>query len=166
METVEAIKQRTSIRQYSEKPVPKELLVHLVDMGRRAPTAVNRQPWEFIIITKKEKLGEIADITDHGRFIQDAAACIVVYCKETKYYLEDGCAAVENILLAATDSGLAACWVAGDKKTYVEKMELSLNVPQGYKLIALIPIGYPLENYRPREKRSVNDLLHWEIFKK
>ncbi len=164
MNTFAAIKQRTSVRDWDDKPVSREQLEQLVDAGRRAPTAINIQPWEFIVVTEKNKLREIARATDYGRFIDKAAACIIVYCKSTKYYLEDGCAAVENILLAATDLSLAACWVAGDKKPYTRYMSSLLNVPEDYKLIAIIPVGYPKYPSAPKSKRPLRDVLHWESF--
>jgi nitroreductase len=89
----------------------------MVDCRRLAATAVNIQPWEFVVVTDPEALRSIANTTDFGGFIADAPAYIVVICRETKYYLEDGSAATKNILLAARVHGLGSCWVAGDKKS-------------------------------------------------
>ena len=121
-------------------------------------------PWEFIAVTDKGLLQKIGDITDYGKFIKDSAACIVVLCRDTKYYLEDGCAATENILLAAHSQGIGACWVAGDKKWYCSKIMEVLNVPSGYKLISMIALGYPEEEGPPHSKRSLKEVLHWEKF--
>ena len=90
MKTFDAISKRTSIREYLSKPIDKALLEKLVDAGRRAPTARKVEPWEFIVATNKDclqKLGEL--VSPNGTFIKDAASCIVVYCNNTKYYLED-----------------------------------------------------------------------------
>ena len=84
--------------------------------------------------------------------------------KNTKYYLEDGAAATENILLAATELGLGSCWVAGDKKSYADKVLSFLGVPGGYKLISLIAIGYPEGNLPNPAKRPLSEVLHWERF--
>ena len=100
-------------------------------------------------------------MTDYGKFIKDAPVCIAVFCKDTKYYLEDGSAATTYILLAAKAFGLGSCWIAGDKKFYAEKIRKYLNVPEGYKLISLISIGYPEETPLP-PKRPLKDVLHWE----
>ena len=108
METFDAISQRASIREYQTKSIGKELLEKLVDAGRRAPTARAVEPWEFVAITNKETLKKLGQIANTGPFIKDAAASIAVFCQDTKYYLEDGCAATENILLAAADLGLGA----------------------------------------------------------
>ncbi len=160
-EVLKVLKERRSIRRYQRKKIPEEVIKDIVDCGRLAPTAINIQPWEFIVITDEEKRKEIADISDYGKFIKEAPVCIAVFCKDTKYYLEDGCAATENILLAAKAYGLGSCWVAGDKKRYAEEIRKLLGVPEGYKLISLIAIGYPAEKPHP-SKRKLEELLHWE----
>ena len=144
-------------------PVEREKLEQLIDAARFAPTARNEQPWEFVVVTRKEGLQKLADLTDHGRFIAGAGACIAVFCRETKYYLEDGSAATTYLLLAAEALGLGACWIAGDKKEYAQEVQRLLGVPDGYKLVSLISLGYPAER-NPKEKRPVASMLHWEEF--
>jgi nitroreductase len=128
-----------------------------------APTANNVQPWEFVVVTDPELLRRIAVITEYGKFIADAPVCVVVLSRDTKYYLEDGSAATENILLAARAHGLGSCWVAGDKKPYVTEICRLVAAPRGYKLVSLIPIGYPAESPE-KSKRPLSDVLHWEKY--
>ena len=116
MDAIEVLKTRRSVRAYIGVPVPREIIEDVIDCGRLAATAVNIQPWEFVVVTGREMLRSIAQTTDHGKFISDAPVCVVVLCEDTKYYLEDGSAAAENILLASRAHGLGSCWVAGDKK--------------------------------------------------
>ena len=118
MDAIEVLKTRRSVRVFADRPVDRRILEDLVDCARLAPSARNVQPWEFVVVDDRQKLRELAALTDHGRFIAQAPACIVVLCQTTKYYLEDGSAATENLLLAAHAYGLGACWVAGDKKPY------------------------------------------------
>lgn len=166
MEMIEAIKTRRSIRQYKDKPIPKDVLEKLVDVGRFAPTARNVQPWEFIVITSPETLKKIGELAENARFVAQAAACIAIFCSDTKYYLEDGCAATQNILLAATALGIGSCWVAGDKKPYCSQISNLLNVPQTFKLVSLIALGYPeaKNSFRLADKKSLEDVIHWERF--
>lgn len=164
MEGLELLKKRRSVRQYLLKQVPKELLKKIVDAGRMAATAINIQPWEFIVVTDPDKRKAIAEICDYGKFIKDAGACIVVVAKDTKYYLEDGSAATENILLAATELGLGSCWVAGDKKPYADKILKFLGVPEGYRLISSVSIGYPAGEPTTPVKRALREVIHWERF--
>jgi len=108
-------------------------------------------------------LRSIATTTDFGGFIADAPVCIVVISRDTKYYLEDGSAPTENILLAARAHGLGSCWVAGDKKPYAADICRLVGAPPGYKLVSLIPIGYPTESPE-KSKRPLSDVLHWEKY--
>jgi len=164
MDTFDAISKRSSIRSYLDKPLSKELLEKLVDAGRQAPTARCVEPWEFIIITQKANLQKISDIATNGKFIKEAQAAIAIFCEDTKYYLEDGCAATENILLQASDLGLGACWIAGDKKPYCDEIADMLSVPKTKKLISIISLGWPAEKAQPHKRRPLEDLLHWEKF--
>jgi len=164
MDALEAIKNRYSVREFKDKPVSKDLIEIIVDCGRLAPTARKEEPWEFIVVTEKNKLRELADITDHGKFIVSSAFAIAVFCRETKYYLEDGCAATENMLVAAASLAVGSCWVAGDKKEYCGKVAESLSVPEGLKLVSLIAFGYPKEGQAAIEKRPLKAVLHWQKF--
>jgi len=116
-----------------------------------------------VVVTEEESRRKIAQLTDFGRFIAEAPVCVAVFCRDSKYYIEDGSAATMSILLAAHALGLAACWVAGDKKDYAEEVGSLLGAPDGVKLVALIPIGYSDKAPRPR-KRSLEEVLHWEKF--
>ena len=92
-------------------------------------------------------------MTDHGKFIKNCAVCFAVFADSAqKYFLEDGCAATENILLACAAHGIGSCWVAGHKKAYVDSIRDLLNVPEPYTLIALIAAGYSKEQPSPKKK--------------
>ncbi|HHU82848.1 MAG TPA: nitroreductase family protein [Firmicutes bacterium] len=165
MDTLTALKTRRSVRKFTREEVPEGHLREIVDCARLAATARNEQPWEFVVVRTPALRGEIARLADYGRFIAEAPACLAVFCKETKYYLEDGAAATENSLLAAQALGLGTCWVAGDKKEYAEAVRQLLGVPMGYKLISLVAIGYPAEGkVAGPPKRRLEEVLHWEKF--
>lgn len=166
MDDMEAIKIRRSIREYKDKPIAKELIEKIIDAARFAPTARDVQPWEFIVIANLDTLKKIGELAENGRFVAQAKACIAVFCSDTKYYLEDGCAATQNILLTATSLGIGSCWVAGDKKPYCQEIANLLNVPAAFKLVSLISLGYPKSesDFKIKDKREVAQLLHWEKF--
>lgn len=164
MEAFETIAKRRSIRKYKPGAVSKENLSKLVDAGRLAPTANNVQPWEFVVVTEKEKLRQIADLAEYGKFIAGVSACIVVLSQPTKYYIEDGSAATTQILLAATAMGLGTCWVAGDKKDYAGRIVALCGAPAEFKLVSLVAVGHAAEVPNP-SKRTLDDVLHWEIYR-
>lgn len=163
---LELLKIRRSVRAFQDRNIPKEQLQEIVDAARFAPTARNVQPWEFVVITDRNKLAEIANLGQNAKFMAQAAACIAVFSTATNYFLEDGSAATCNILLAATALGVGSCWIAGDKKPYSQKASSLLNAPTGLKLISLVALGYPQEEnaFKIVEKRALGELLHWEKF--
>jgi nitroreductase len=163
MDAIEALKARRSVRAYLSKPIPREIIEDIIDCARLAPTARGVEPWEFVVVTEPATLRWLSQTANTGQFISSAAACIAVICKETKYFLEDGCAATENILVAAQAHGLGSCWVAGEKKPYAPAVCQQLGAPEGYRLISLVALGYPAESPSPA-KRSVSQVLHWERF--
>lgn len=163
MECIEALKTRRSVRAYTGEPVSREVIEDIIDCGRLAATAVNIQPWEFVVVTAPRALCAIAAATDFGKFIAQAAACIVVLCRDTKYYLEDGCNASQNILVAAHAHGLGGCWIAGDKKPYAEVVRRMVGTPDGFRLVSLLAIGHPAEKPE-KTKRALSEVLHWEEF--
>ncbi len=163
MDAIQALKTRRSVRAFTDRPVDRRILEDIVDCARLAPSARNVQPWEFVVLDDRRKLRELAALTDYGRFIAQAAACIVVLCQTTKYYLEDGSAATENLLLAAHAYGLGACWVAGDKKPYAGQVLGLVSAPPDYKLVSMVALGYPAEEPRV-EKRPLAEVLHWNRF--
>ena len=164
MDALEALKTRRSVRKYARRPVPRRILEDLVDCARQAATARNVQPWDFVVTTDPARLKVLAEATGvNGPFIADAGACIVVLCRDTKYYLEDGSAAVQNLLVAARAHGLGSCWIAGDKKPYAETVRALAGAPATHRLIALVPVGWPEERPQP-QKRPLAEVLHWERF--
>jgi nitroreductase len=162
MDALEVIRERRSMRDFRPDAVERSVIEAIVDCGRLAPTARNDQPWEFVVVVDQGMREKIAAKTDYGRFISKAPVCVVVFCQDTKYYLEDGSAATENILLAATAQGLGSCWVAGDKKQYAEDIREMLGVPKGHKLVSMIPIGHPVARGGRASKRPLEEVLHWE----
>jgi nitroreductase len=164
MDALEALRTRRSCRRFAAREVPRDLIEQILDAGRLAATARNDQPWEFVVVTDEVRRGEVARLTDYGPFIADAPVCIAVLAADTKYYLEDGSAATENILLAAHALGLGACWVAGDKKPYAPKVAALLGAPLTMRLVSLVAVGFaggPLPNPR---KRPLAEVVHWGRF--
>jgi len=164
MDAMEAITRRRSTRSFTGVPVPSKIIERIVDAGRLAATARNMQPWEFVVVTNAETRRALAQLATTGPFIADAPVCIALFCSDTKYWLEDGCAATQNVLVAARAYGLGQCWVAGEKKPYAAEVSKLLGAPAGYHLVSLIAIGYAKEEPPSPPKRPLEEVLHWEKF--
>lgn len=161
MEALQALTTRRSVRVYRADPVPRDLVEQVLEAARHAATANNVQPWEFMVVTDRAMRQRLTAATDHGQPIALAPVCIAVFCKECKYYLEDGANASQNLLVAAHALGLGGCWVAGDKKPYADEVRAMLGVPSGYRLVSLLTLGYAAEQ-PATPKRPLAEMLHWE----
>jgi nitroreductase len=161
MDALEAITNRRSIRRYKNAVIPKQDLETIVNAGRLAATGSNRQPWDFVIITDKST---IVNFKVSGAWIEEASAVIVVVMDpKSRWWVEDGAAAIENMLLAGTALGYGSCWVEGDALPYEDRIKSLLGIPSDRRVMALIPIGIPAETPQPRKKR-LEEVLHWEKF--
>jgi nitroreductase len=163
MEALELLKTRRCIRVYTDEPVEKSVLEDIVDCGRLAATARNEQPWEFVVVEDKAVREKIASMAPNGPFVATVPACVITLCKDGTYYVEDGSAATQNMLLAAHAHGLGACWVAGDKKPYAQAVLDLIGAPAGYKLVSIVTVGHVKSTPSPA-KRSLADVIHWEKF--
>ncbi len=163
MDAIECLKTRRSVRSYRKDAIDRAVIEDIVDCARLAATAINVQPWQFVAVTDPATLDRMASITDHGKFIADVPCCIAVFCEKGKYYLEDGSAATQNLLLAARAHGLGSCWVAGDKKPYCDEMARLLSVPESHTLVSLVAIGHAQSVPSPA-KKALREVLHWERF--
>ena len=177
METIDCIKTRRSIRKYLDKEVPDEIIKKLIDCARHAPFGgpPKKEPqlWEFIIIKDKAIKEKLALDYEDRQFMKQAPVIIAVCgdkTKDPKYKdWEITCSlAIENILLAAHDLGLGACFVTpfthheGHKEDR-KKLIKTLNLPEHIKLISLITVGYPdpSEKIEEKELRNINEMIRF-----
>jgi nitroreductase len=160
---IAVLRSRRSIRTYAEKPVEKAIIEEIVDCGRLAPTANNDQPWDFVVLTSKEKLATIPPMLGHAAYIASSAFSILVLARPTQYAVEDCSAAIENLLLAAEAHGIGSCWVAGTQQPYAPAVAKAFGAPEDRQLIAIVSFGYPAETPQI-EKRPLAEVLHWEKF--
>jgi len=161
MDVFEALKMRKSVRAYQETPVPKEALKRILEAGRIAPSASNRQPWHFIVVTESEKRKVISK-GPYAKFVTESPV-VIVGLGDSKaspnWYIVDVSIALENMVLAATAEGLGTCWIGGFIEDEVRQL---LGIPKNLKIVSLLSVGYPLEKTdaggRPRLVRPRKSL--------
>jgi nitroreductase len=163
MDAIKCMKTRRRIRTFLDDPIPRAVVEDIVECGRLAATANNLQPWVFIAVEDPLLRKQIAAVTDWGKFIAEAPVCIAVFCSNTKYFLEDGSAATQNILNAARARGLGSCWVAGHQKKYAGKVREMLGVPDSLLLVSLVALGQAAEEPDPA-KKGLAEVLHWDRY--
>ncbi len=161
MDALEAIRRRRSVREYTGESIPREDLEKIIDAGRLAATGNNRQPWDFIVVTDREMIEQLKVA---AQWMEKAGAIIaVVMDPASRWWVEDGSAAVENMLIASTALGYGSCWLEGYTLPREEEFKELLGVPKGKRLLTLVPIGVPVE-WPTKEKKSLEEVLHWERY--
>jgi nitroreductase len=168
-EALDVIYTRRSVRSFTGEPVSREDLMKILRAGMSAPSAVNVQPWAFIVVTERETLDELCDKLPYAKMLDKAGAAIIVCgipdkdaVYSRKYWVMDCSAATENILLAAHALGLGAVWTA----VYVEEERIRtvrniLGIPETIIPLNVVPIGVPKGKGTVIDKfREEN--IHWE----
>lgn len=161
MDAMECILSRTSIRNFSDTAVSPDEVEKLLQAGMAAPSAVNMQPWMFVIVDKRDLLDAMAEKLPYAKMLKDAPLAIIV-CgdlrktldqREREYWVEDCSAAAQNILLAAHALGLGAVWTAVHPvASRIDAVQSLLKMPDYLIPLNVIPVGYPVENSAPKQK--------------
>ena len=154
---LELLSSRRSIRKFKEKPVEKEKIDRLVEAALRAPSSRSLNPWEFIVVTDRKRLAEMADCKPHGAsFLKGAPLGIVVLADPNRcdVWIEDSSIASIFIHLAAHSLGLGSCWIQVRKRMHADHTSAGkyiadlLEIPDGLEVESIVAVGYP-ENSLP-----------------
>ena len=165
MSIIDTILTRRSIRRYEAKDIPEEVLQQILEAGRQAPSAVNRQPIRFVVVKDKDLLKRLCD-TFITRFIKTAPVAIVG-CADVKSLLTgkwavvDATIAMQNMVLAAWALGVGSCWIGACNE---EKVKELLRIPDEWKVVALVTLGYPAEQPKARKKKPLKELFSFNSF--
>jgi nitroreductase len=159
METAEAIANRRSVREFTDEPVTAQELDRLLNAGRWAPSGLNNQPWRFMGITDTSLKEKLSGLTRYRGVVAGASVLIAVFLDRNEMYdrtkdLMSAGAAIQNILLAAHDMGLGACWL-GEILARRSEVQSLLETPDDLEFVALVAIGRPV----PRERSGVRHSL-------
>jgi nitroreductase len=172
MDVFEAVQRRRSVRAYDSASVPKDKLMRILEAARLAPSAGNIQPWHFIVVTNSEKRQKIANSGRFAHFLAESPI-IIVGCGDEKaspkWYVVDVAIAMQNMVLTATEEGLGTCWVGDFDEKLVKGL---LSIPENYRVIALLAVGYPHEKFDVqgkmlhliRRRKKLEDIVSFEEF--
>lgn len=162
MNAKEAIRSRRSIRKYRNEPIPPEKLETILEMARLAPSASNRQPWEFIIVQDEDSRKRIAERCKYGRFLSECSA-IIVGCGNTevtsKWFALDTFISMEHIALTAVEEGLGTCWIGAFDEPEIRRL---LGIPENLKIVALMALGVPDESPGSKSRKPLTDFVNYE----
>ncbi|MDI6813574.1 MAG: nitroreductase family protein [Desulfitobacteriaceae bacterium] len=173
MDFMEVIYRRRSIRAYQSDPIAPEKIEQLLEAARQAPSWKNLQCWRFIVVSSQQKREAVAKAfspTNPGAKALLEAPCIIVLCanpaeserwEEKDFFMLDAGLAMEHLILAATDLGLATCWQGLFRE---EKIREALGIPPQIRVIALTPLGYPNQERNPRPRKNLEDIAFREVW--
>ena len=159
MELKEALLKRRSVRKFTDEPVSEEMIEELLHAAMSGPSACNKKPWEFYVVTNEGKLEELRNAS---KFSKMKSKLAIIVCgnllhalplKMAEYWIQDCSAAIENILLRVTDLGLGAVWCGlHPQKGAEERTREILGIPKTQIPLGLIIIGHPAEEPEARDQ--------------
>ncbi len=166
MSIPELFLQRRSVRKFNDKEVEKEKIEAVIKAAMYAPSAVNRQPWHFIVIDDRKILDEILRVHSHANVLS-TATCAILVCgdenlhHDTGYYVADCGAATENLLLAATSIGLGSCWIGVyPRERRMNIFKVMFDLPDHVQPFALVALGYSDENRSVPKRYQPDRISH------
>jgi len=157
---------RVSIRKYLDKPVEEEKIMEILKAGMRAPSAGNQQPWEFYVVTDKEKIKALSESHQYAGCAANAPVVIVpVYRKEKLYFPMyaqiDLSIAQQNMWLMTNELGLGGVWMGvAPIQERMDAVREILNLPDDVEAFSLFPVGYPAET-KKQQNRFETDRIHF-----
>jgi nitroreductase len=165
---IDSILARKSVRQFTKQPVSEEQLETLVRAGMAAPSAVNRQPWMFFAVNDRSLLDDLGNRLPYAKMLLQAHAAIVVCGNlekalnewQQEFWVQDCCAATQNILLAAEAIGLGSVWTAVyPAEDRVEIVRKALEMPSHLIPLNVLPLGYPEGIQKVKDKWKPENLV-------
>jgi len=165
MSLIDVILNRRSIRRYEKRDLSEEVLQQILEAGRQAPSAANRQPIRFVVVKDHDILKNLCDNLIN-RFVKYAPVAIVG-CADIKSLLTgkwavvDTVIAMQNIVIAAWTYGIGSCWIGACNEEKIKKL---LGIPDKWKFVALLTLGYPAEQPKPRRKKQFEKLFSFNSF--
>ena len=163
-DVLQFITARRSVRGFTGEPVDREKLEVALKAAMAAPSARNTKPWEFVVVTEKERVQAVCAAHPYAKFGADAGAVVLPFGKKEGYALfdQDMGASTENLLLALANLGLGATW-CGMRDDLQEAVRGVVGIPEKLYVFALVPVGVPSEAVPPRTQYEP-ERVHWEAY--
>jgi len=163
MEAFEAIRTLLAVRSYQDTSVPDTLVRRIVEAGRLTGSALNAQPWHFIVVRERETLRRLGALASSGPYVAQAPLAVVVATDKTRYAVSDASRAIQSMMLTAWADGVGSNWVGFGG---LEKVKPLLNVPAGVDVLAIIAFGYPTRavGRGKKQRKSLRQIAHLERF--
>lgn len=170
MKVFDAICLRRSIRKYKSDPVEKGKLERILEAGRLSPSAVNKQPWHFIVVTDPSVRESLRASYGQSWFVN--APLIIVVCADPssawvrrdgeEFWKVDAAIALQDMILCATEEGLGTCWIGAFSEEPARRV---LKIPEKIRIVAMTPLGYADESKEPvSDRKPLEKITHYEYW--
>jgi nitroreductase len=163
MEVFEAVRTNLAIRDYRNEAIPRDLVRRIVEAGRLTGSAMNKQPWNFIVVEDRETLRRLGAAARSGPYIAQAPLAIVVVVERSKFSVSDASRAIQSMILTAWSEGVGSNWVGFFGLDEVKPL---LGVPDELDVLAILPFGYPTRaiGEGQKQRKSLEKVAHRERF--
>ena len=152
MEVFEAVRTMLAVRRYLDRPVSETIVQRIVEAGRLTGSAMNLQPWQFIVVQDRDTLRRLGALARSGPYVAGAPLAIVVAVDHTGYAVSDASRAIDSMMLTAWSEGVGSNWVGFGN---LEKVNALLGIPAELDVLAILPFGYPADRIgRGKKKRK------------
>jgi len=167
LDVLDTLKARRSIRSFQDRPIEEQKILKILEAARLSPSAVNLQPWDFIVVKDPTAKDQLYEAYSRAWFVK--APIIIVVCVAPQrawrrsdgeeFWKIDGAITGQSMVLTAASEGLGTCWVgAFDEK----KCKDALGIPHEVRVVAMIPVGYPAESKGPvSERKPITEIIHY-----
>lgn len=168
METWDAIRSRRNVRAYTDRPIAREDLERILEAGRRAPSSMNWQPWNFVVVTEHDQLADLARVWRGAGHVATSAATIALVAARPEdathgtWLQYDLGQATANMMVMAADLGIGSGHAAVSDQEHAQRV---LGFPEGHFCAYVIALGYPADRplhplQRP-DRRPFDEVVHW-----
>ncbi|MFW9923637.1 MAG: nitroreductase family protein [Candidatus Thorarchaeota archaeon] len=166
MDTLELLKSRRSIRKYKSTPVEDEKIDLCLEAARWAPSASNKQPWEFIIVKDSEMRKKFAEIHPYAKFVAESPVVFIALTNpaiHSKYHMSDTALTILQFMIEAHSLGLGTCWAGVIGTNFEPQLKQLLNIPEHLNILGIVALGYPDET-RTSQRKPLNEIIHYEKY--
>ncbi len=162
-EVFETVRTVLAVRTYRDRPIPGDVLGRIVDAARLTASSQNKQPWHFVVVQDRGTLRDLAAIAKSGRYVENAAAAVVVVLEPTTFAVSDASRAIQSMVLTAWAEGVGSNWVGFGGLDAVKPI---LDIPAEFDVLALVPFGYPAGPVGKgrKERKPLGEVVHRERF--
>jgi nitroreductase len=159
----EAVRTVLAVREYQDKELPDDIVRRIAEAAHLTASASNAQPWHFVVVRDRERLGKLASMLRTGPYVASASgAVIVAYEKENRLAVSDASRAIQSMILTAWGDGVGSNWVGFAGMDAVRK---EFGLPDAYDVLAVVPLGYPKRKIVGKKRRKpFNQVVSAERF--